>query len=110
LARINNARQFETANGALKFPSLQDDPPTLLGRNMNELSNMDGGVIDASQTADHNALLYGDFAAGFVLVQRLGASTEIIQDRFGSHGRPIAQRGVFLWAANGFGGCGAAGV
>ena len=39
---LNAARQFETTNGALKFPSLQENPPTLSGRNVNELSNMDG--------------------------------------------------------------------
>ncbi|MBO0882196.1 MAG: phage major capsid protein [Mycobacterium sp.] len=53
LARINDTRQFETENGSLKFPSLQDNPPTLLGRGVNELSNMDGSEINASETKDH---------------------------------------------------------
>src|SRR5262249_41720114 len=30
-----------TSNGALKFASLQDNPPTVLGRNMHELSDME---------------------------------------------------------------------
>ncbi|OBH23903.1 hypothetical protein A9X03_14210 [Mycobacterium sp. E1715] len=101
LTRINDARQWETSNGALKFPSLQDDPPTLLGRPMNELSNMDGTAIDASATADHYALVYGSFGDGFVIVQRLGATTELISNLFGENRRPTGQRGVFLWARTG---------
>lgn len=41
LAVWNQLRQMETSNGALKFPSLQADPMTLLGRPAHELSNMD---------------------------------------------------------------------
>jgi HK97 family phage major capsid protein len=48
LSIINAARQFESANGSIKFPELAANPPHLLGRNVNELSNMDG-TIDGSQ-------------------------------------------------------------
>lgn len=41
LAIISTLAQFETNNGALKFPSLQNDPPTLLGRRISEISNLD---------------------------------------------------------------------
>jgi HK97 family phage major capsid protein len=41
LTILNVLRQFETAAGALKFPGLQNNPPTLLGRSAHELSNMD---------------------------------------------------------------------
>ena len=80
LARINDARQMETTAGALKFPRLEDVPPVLLGREANELSDMDGGVIDSSKTATHNTWVYGSFANGCVIAQRLGATTEIIPE------------------------------
>ena len=41
LAIISGLDKFETAAGALKFPGLQNNPPTLLGRSAHELSNMD---------------------------------------------------------------------
>lgn len=44
LAVLNALRQEETTNGALKVPSLQNDPPILLGRPVHELSNMDNTI------------------------------------------------------------------
>jgi HK97 family phage major capsid protein len=101
LARLNDARQFETENGSLKFPSLQDNPPTLLGRPANELSNMDGSDISASETKNHYSWVYGSFADAFVIVERLGATTELITNLFGENRRTTGQRGVFLWARTG---------
>ena len=48
LSTLNSARQFETTNGALKFPSLQDNPPTLLGRPVDENSVMDTALNTAA--------------------------------------------------------------
>jgi HK97 family phage major capsid protein len=97
LSVLNLARQFETANGALKFPSLQLADPTLLGRPVHELSNADG-TIDAGQ--DNNILLYGDFQ-NFVISQRVGSSVELIPHVFGPNRRPTGQRGMWLWARYG---------
>jgi HK97 family phage major capsid protein len=91
---LNTLRQFETAAGALKLPGLHNDPPVLLGRNANELSNMDG-VIDAGQ--NNHILLYGDFS-NFVIVDRFPSSLELIPNLFGTNRRPTGQRGMFLWA------------
>ena len=95
LAVINAARQEETTNGALKFPSLQNDPPTLLGRPVHELSNMDNTVA-----AGKNLLVYGDFN-NYVITQRVGSSVELIPHLFGANRRPTGQRGVWLWARYG---------
>ncbi|TPW98033.1 phage major capsid protein [Mycolicibacterium fortuitum] len=100
LAIINNLRQFETGNGSLKFPSLQDNPPRLLGRGMNELSNMDG-TINAAATENNYPLLYGDFAAGMVIVDRIGSTLELVQHLFGANRRPTGQRGALLWFRTG---------
>jgi HK97 family phage major capsid protein len=94
---LNQLRQMETTNGALKFPGLQADPPTLLGRRAWELSTMDG-TIDAGQT---NAIgIYGDFS-NYVITQRVGSSVELIPQIFGSNRRPTGQRGVWLSARYG---------
>jgi HK97 family phage major capsid protein len=94
---LNAMRQMETTNGALKFLSLQNDPPTLLGRNVYELSNMDS-TIDAGQ--ENYILLLGDFDE-FVIVDRFPASIELIMNLFGTNRRPTGQRGAFLWARTG---------
>ncbi len=85
-------RQAETANGALKFPSLQADPQTLLGRPAHELSNMDSAIA-----AGKNLIVYGDFN-NYVITQRVGSSVELIPHLFGANRRPTGQRGVWLWA------------
>jgi HK97 family phage major capsid protein len=100
LGIINSLRQFETTNGALKFPTLQDNPPQLLGRTMNELSNMDG-TINSSATENNYPLLYGDFAAGMVIADRIGSTLELIPNLFGANRRPTGQRGALLWFRTG---------
>lgn len=97
LSIINAARQFESANGAIKFPELAQHPPQLLGCNVNELSNMDG-TVDASQ--NNYVLAYGDWS-NYVVTQRVGSSVELIPHLVGSNRRPTGQRGVWLWARYG---------
>jgi HK97 family phage major capsid protein len=65
-------RQFETGSGALKFPALQDNPPSLLGRSIYENSEMDG-LINPAATESSLILLYGDLS-NFVITQRAGAT------------------------------------
>ncbi|WP_349319152.1 phage major capsid protein [Mycolicibacterium canariasense] len=100
LAIINALRQFETTNGALKFPSLQDNPPRLLSRAINELSNMDGN-INPSATETNYPLVYGDFGAGMVIVDRIGSTLELVPHLFGANRRPTGQRGALLWFRTG---------
>jgi HK97 family phage major capsid protein len=98
LATLNTLRQFETAAGALRFPSLQNSPPTLLGRKANELSNMDSTL--GGGAGNDSVLLYGDFS-NFVVTQRVGSSIELIPHLVGANRRPVGQRGVWLWARYG---------
>ena len=95
LSSINFLRQAETTNGALKFPSLQADPPTLLGRPAHEASDMDNTIA-----AGKNLLVYGDFS-NFVVTQRVGSSVELIPHLFGANRRPTGQRGLWMWARYG---------
>ena len=100
LAILNTLRQFETTNGALKFPELQSNPPRLLGRSMHENSNMDG-TINPAATESNYPLLYGDFNAGMVIVDRIGTTLEIAPMLFGDNRRPTGQRGALLWFRTG---------
>jgi HK97 family phage major capsid protein len=70
LSTLNQIRQFETVSGALKFPSAQDNPPSLLGRSIYENSEMDG-LINPAATESNLVLVYGDFS-NFVITQRVG--------------------------------------
>ena len=95
LATINAARQMETTNGALKFPELGQG--MLLGRKVNELSNLDG-TINATQ--NNYVLAYGDWSK-YVVTQRVGSSVELIPHLVGANRRPTGQRGVWLWGRYG---------
>ncbi|WP_370329180.1 phage major capsid protein [Mycolicibacterium hippocampi] len=99
LAIINALRQFETTNGALKFPELAQNPPMLLGRPVRENSNMDG-TINAAATEANHVLLYGDFQQ-FLIVDRVGSTLELVSHLFGANRRPTGQRGALLWFRTG---------
>jgi HK97 family phage major capsid protein len=98
LAILNKLRQFETSNGALVFPSLQNDQPTLLGRPVHELSNMDATL--GGGAGNDPVLLYGDFS-NFVVSQRIGSAVELIPHLFGANLRPTGQRGMYMYARYG---------
>ena len=100
IATANTFRQFETTNGSLAFPELRDTPPTLLGKRWYENSNMDG-AINAAATANNYAMAYGDWKAGFVIVDRVGSTVEFVPHLFGANGRPTGQRGLILWRRTG---------
>lgn len=91
----NTARQFETTNGAIKFPGLHEVPATLLGRNACELSNMDG-VVNPAATESNHVALYGDFS-NFVIVDSIGTRLELVQHLVGANRRPTGQRGAVMW-------------
>jgi len=99
LATLNTLRQFETTNGALKFPELTQNPPMLLRRSIYENSNMDGAINTAATEANY-LLLYGDFSQ-FVIVDRIGSTLELVPHLFGANRRPTGQRGALLWFRTG---------
>ncbi|UXA16971.1 phage major capsid protein [Mycobacterium sp. SMC-4] len=101
LGLINTARQFETGNGALRFPELRDNPPMLLGRNVFENSHMDV-TINPAVTEDNFVALYGDFKQ-FLITVRSGSLLELIPNVVGPNRRPVGRRGGFLWARYGSG-------
>ncbi|MEU2003637.1 phage major capsid protein [Rhodococcus sp. NPDC019627] len=94
LAILNTIRQFETTNGALKFPGAQAVPANLLSRPLHEISGMDG-TINAAVTAANYALVYGDFS-NFVIVDRIGTTVELVPHLFGANRRPTGERGLWM--------------
>lgn len=75
-------------------------PHTLLGKPWFECSNMDG-VIVTTATANNYVMIYGDVRAGFVIVDRIGSTLELIPNILGSNQRPTGQRGALLWFRTG---------
>ncbi|KUH82202.1 hypothetical protein AU186_10270 [Mycobacterium sp. GA-1999] len=99
LSIINTARQFETTNGALKFPELNNNSPMLLGRTVNENSNLDG-TLNPAATESNYLLVYGDFP-NFVIVDRVGSTLELVPHLFVPNRRRTGQRGALLWFRTG---------
>lgn len=94
LSTINDADQFETANGAKLFPGLSDADPTLLRRRIYEASDMDGTIAPAGTD---NILVVGDFQH-YLIYDRVPSQLELIPNLFGTtNGRPTGQRGFYYW-------------
>ena len=97
LATINTMAGWEGSSG-LRFPEIANGQ--LLRRPLDELSVMDSS-FDAAVTAANPLLVYGDLKAGFLIVDRIGATFEIVQHVLGSNRRPTGQRGAWLWQRTG---------
>lgn len=98
IATINQAAQFESAAGARLFPEVGSGQ--LLRKPLDELSTMDSVINPAATEANH-ILLYGDFAAGMVIVDRIGTTVELVPHLMGSNRRPTGQRGLLMWFRTG---------
>lgn len=95
MAIINDIRQFATDDGHALLARLGDGTPgNLLGARLNENPDMDG-VINTSATEDNFVLLFGDFQH-FVIAEGIGTLAEVIPHVFGSNGRPIGARGLYM--------------
>lgn len=96
LPAINLTRQFDTGGGANLIAQLGEaSPPTLVGKRLVENSFMDG-TIDPAATADNFLLAVGNWSR-YVVVDRVGATAEIVPHLFGASGRPTGQRGLYFY-------------
>jgi HK97 family phage major capsid protein len=93
LSILNGFRQLPQATG-LNYSIVNDatKPPTALGWPVYENSSMDGTLTGAA--ADY-LVVSGDFRQ-FAIVDRIGASVELIPAVFGTAHRPTGQRGFYL--------------
>jgi HK97 family phage major capsid protein len=65
-----------------------------------EASHLDDAGATTGAGND-NVLAYGDFAAGFVVIDRIGTRVELIPHLFGPNRRPTGQRGLYMWFRTG---------
>jgi HK97 family phage major capsid protein len=52
------------------------------------------GALNATATANNFVVVYGDVAAGFTIVDRIGSTMEVLPV-YGANGRPTGQRQLF---------------
>ncbi len=98
----NDIRQFDTSGGANLWERLGAATPSeLIGYPAYRASDMDSG-FDAAATADNFILAFGDFRAGFLIVDRVGMNFEIQQHVLATaNNRPNGQRAFLAWCRNG---------
>lgn len=103
----NAIRAFETT---VNVGSLISTAPadyagdfTLSGYAAYEASDMDGVLPNAAATADNFGLLFGDYAQGYYIVDRVGLNIELVPTLFHTgNNRPSGQRGFHaFWRTGG---------
>jgi len=73
-------------------------PPELSGYPAYEASEMP--EIAGSGGGSNLVLILGDFQRGFLIVDRIGMSVELVPNLFGPNGRPTGQRGIHAYWSN----------
>ena len=71
---------------------MSEDRTSILGKPLHEVSTLDSTTTTASKP-----LVYGDIAAGFRVVDRVGMSIEVIDHVLGASQRPIGARGFYAY-------------
>lgn len=95
----NKIRQFDTAGGAGLWDTLAaGTPPSLLGWQFAEHSEMDdASSINAAATANNYILLCGDFQK-YLIVDRVGLQIELVPHLLHTaNNRPSGQRGLYAF-------------
>jgi HK97 family phage major capsid protein len=91
LTIANTTARFSGPGGE-EPPLFNDARDRLLMKPWRECSDMDTAVADGKLIA-----LYGDVRAGFKIVDRIGASVELVPHLFGEEGRPKGERGIYFY-------------
>lgn len=93
LTQLNRVRALDTSGGSSLWVQLGAGlPDRLLGMPAYELSTMPTAI-----TTTTDLMIVGDFAKGYLIVDRIGMEIELIPHLFGATSRfPTGQRG--LWA------------
>ena len=99
----NAIRQFDANGGSALWERVGAGMPSeLLGYPAYESSDMDGVLPNAAVTADNFGLVLGDFANGYIIVDRVGLNVELIPHLFATgNNRPSGQRGFYAWWRSG---------
>jgi HK97 family phage major capsid protein len=93
LAQLNRVRALDTSGGSSLWVQLGSGlPGQLIGMSAYELSTMPTAL-----TTTTDLMVVGDFAGGFLIVDRIGMDVELVPHLFGATSRyPTGERG--LWA------------
>lgn len=99
-------RQFDTAGGASLWVDnlrlgLQNQVPTPgnLGSTLVGYPAMEASTLGTALTSATNELVFGDFSRGYVIVDRVGMSIELVPIIM-QGGLPTGQRGLMAWWRN----------
>jgi HK97 family phage major capsid protein len=94
----NLTRRFaEASDGSAFWSNLAGGvPPRLLGHPFRVLSPMDSTVATGKYL-----LAYGDYSKSFIIVDRVGATVERVDQVLGANRRPILAHGLVFWYRNG---------
>jgi HK97 family phage major capsid protein len=84
---------YRMAGPGSEVPALMNvDRTAILGKPYAEVSTMQGAVTEGKVIA-----IYGDIAAGFKIVDRIGMQIELVPHLFGENGRPTGERGLYAY-------------
>ncbi len=88
---IANGIYVKSGPGSTEPALFTEDRTKLLAKPWHELSTMSSAL-----TANAIPLIYGDIGAGFRIVDRVGASVELIPNLFGTNGLPNGYRAMYM--------------
>jgi HK97 family phage major capsid protein len=97
-AIIDRAYRFVPAGSTTEAPLVSPTRDAILGKALRELSTM-----SASTATGNKVMVYGDLAASFVIVERLGLQVELVNHLFGANRRPTGERGLLAIGRTGSG-------
>jgi HK97 family phage major capsid protein len=90
-AQENRAYRSVASADTDEPPLVSSDRRSILGKPWQEVSHM-------TTTTAGTAVVYGDVRSAYRVVDRIGATTELVPHLFGSSKRPTGQRGLFFYA------------
>jgi len=108
--------RFSTRSAWVVSPAIADTTYRFVGGNSTEPALMNEGrdgmlarpvrewsTMTTTTTTGSKIAIYGDFQAGYAIVDRLGATAEIVSHLVGANRRPTGERGLVVWFRSGAG-------
>lgn len=94
LSMMLRARRLTSPADLTNFPIINETLDRMLGKPIAEVSTMSSSALTGDEP-----LIFGDFK-GFVIVDRVGMSVELVPHLFGMSRRPTGQRGLYAFWRN----------